>query len=140
LDPAKPSTEALQPSLVTQSELVPQSGLPVAPEPSREDGLRSPDMAPQSSPSICIVPQAEAASAVFAESGPVNPSLAHQSDLVPGFTALVSDLRAEVVALRESDANSREQIEMLRSQFHDLEDIVLEIVELGAFAEGLFHP
>jgi hypothetical protein len=41
--------------------------------------------------------------------------------------ALVNDSRA-VVALRESDANSREQIEGLRIQFQDLEDIVLREV------------
>jgi hypothetical protein len=51
----------------------------------------------------------------FAESGAVNPAVAPQGDPVPELIVLVRDLRAEVVALRESDANSREQIEVLRA-------------------------
>jgi hypothetical protein len=62
---ANPGIEPLQPSLVTHSGLVPQTGDPVSPEPHMEDEPKSPDMAPQSSPSIFFVPQDELSSAVL---------------------------------------------------------------------------
>ena len=125
------------PSLVTNTEMVPDVQITRIPVPPLEYGPRSSSLPRPLSLGVLETPGGESAQASYPPPRATSPPAPFQDDSESRLVALVNEmsaemlvLRSEVAALKTAEMQSRELIEDLKSSVKDLEEIVLrELIE-----------